>query len=39
MTTIKRERGIAKEGGLDFTIHSKIAEDTDSCKISFKPGK
>lgn len=33
------DRGIAKECGLDFTIHSKIAEGADSCRISFKSGK
>lgn len=33
------DRGIAKECGFDFTIHSKIAEGADTCKVSFKTGR
>lgn len=33
------DRGIAGECGLEITIHTKIAEGADSCRISFKSGK
>ena len=30
------DRGIAEECGFDFTIHSKIAEGADTCRITFR---